>query len=234
MKIPSKFVLVALLGGSLLTAPLAATTVQVDLQPLFNARIVTTLTAGRLIPWRDSLDGSTSGEATLAAAVKIGEPYAQALPDDGVFPATARHPRVVLAFTNVDGSGNQVRRSVGADEFTLEVPRQSYRQFWIFVMSGNGESHLRVRLVYASGPAEEQDVVVPDWYFPVSTIDPHRVNLAEDLGKWSQENRMMEKDHHYLHGLDLGPDSRRVLVAVTIRKSRAAVLTLWGATGVTP
>ena len=129
--------------------------VQVGLGPLLNARIVTTLTEGRLVPWRDALDGVTSGEATRAAALHIGQPFAQALPDDGVFPATGRHPRVELAFANAEGVSNQVRRSLAEDAYTIPVPPGRYGQFWIFVMSGNGESTLRVRLTYADGHDEE-------------------------------------------------------------------------------
>jgi hypothetical protein len=234
MKNPPLPCLVVLLAAGLVTASLSAAPVAVDLRSLFNARIVTTLTDGQLAPWREALDGVTSGEATRAAAERIGEPFAQALPDDGVFPATARHPRIALAFGNADGHGNQVRRSLGADEFSFAVPAYAYREFWIFVMSGNGESHLRVDLKYADGTIGSQELIVPDWYFPVPADDPHRLNLAEDLGKWSRENRLMEKDHHYLHGLDLRPDSSRVLVAVTIHKAAPAALTLWGATGITP
>lgn len=222
-----------LLVFSLPTALIAGETVQIDLRSLCNARIITTLTDGHLVPWRDSLDGVTSGEATLAAAKKIGEPFAQALPDDGIFPATDRHPRVVLNFNNADGTSNQVRRSLVADEYAIAVPSQAYQQFWIFVMSGFGESTLRLRLGYADGSTEVRDLVVPDWYFPVKDVDPHRVNLAEDLGKWSSENHQMEKDHHFVHGFDLSPDPKRVLTSVKITKTAKAVLTLWGATAVT-
>ena len=212
----------------------AAATIQIDLVPLLNARIVTTLTGGQLAPWRDSLDGSTSGEATFAAANKIGESFAAALPDDGIFPATDRHPRVELHFCNADGAGNQVRRSLAADDYHVEVPKQAFRQFWIFVMSGYGESTVQLRLSYADGTEETRDLVVPDWYFPVKDGDARRINLAENLGKWDRENRLMEKDHHFLHGFDLAPDPRRALVGVTVHKTASAVITLWGATGVTP
>jgi hypothetical protein len=209
-----------------------ATTVQIALGPLLNARIVTTLTAGRLVPWRDALDGVTSGEATRAAALRIGQPFARALPDDGVFPATDQHPEVRLAFSNAEGGADQVRRSLAQDAYTIAVPPGRYGQFWIFVMSGNGESTLRLRLSYADGPGEVSDLVVPDWYFPVKDGEAGRVNLASDLGKWSSANQLMEKDHHYLHGFDLAPDSRRVLVSVGVAKTAKAVLTLWGAAAV--
>lgn len=214
--------------------PLSADTVQLNVRPLFNARVVTTLTEGQLVTWRDALDGVTSGEATLAAAEKMGQPFTQALPDDGVFPATERNPRVELGFSNADGRGNQVRLSLGTDDYTIDAPRRAYRQLWIFVMSGNGESHLHITLSYADGAKTERALVVPDWYFSAPAADPRRINLATDIGKWSRENRLMERDHHYLHGLDLQPDPARELIAVSIQKEAAAALTLWGVTGVTP
>ncbi len=219
---------------SLTVAHSASETVQIDIRALCNARIVTTFAAGRLVPWRDSLDGSTSGEATLAAAKKIGEPFTQALPDDGVFPANDRHPRAELHFSNADGTGNQVKRSLAADDYVIAVPSQAYRELWLFVMSGFGESTLKVHLAYADGGEDLRDLVVPDWYFPVKDGDPHRVDLAEDLGKWNAQNHQMEKDHHFLHGFDLSPDPKRVLVTLKISKTAKAVLTLWGVTGVTP
>lgn len=217
----------------MLTNQVPGSTLQVDLRLLLNARIITTLTGDQLVPWRDALDGVTSGEATLAAARRIGAPFAQALPDDGIFSATDRHPRVELFFSNADGTGNQVRRSLAEDAYTLVPPPRAYVQFWIFVMSGNGESKLRVHLLYAAGADEVRELIVPDWYFPIRDGEAHRINLAENLGKWSSANQLMERDHHFLHGLELRPDRLRVLVGVRVEKAAPAVLTLWGATGVT-
>ena len=208
-------------------------TLQIRLDPLLNARIVTVVSTGQLVPWSDALDGVTSGEATEAAAQKIGEPFMQALPDDGVFPATAQHPRVELLFTNASATGNQVRRSLAADEYTVVTPSRRYRQLWIFVMSGMGESTLHLSLNYADGTVTKRVLIVPDWYCSVSDGDARRINLATNLGKWSKDNHLMEKDHHYLHGVDLAPDSRRELVKVMMTKSAPGVLTLWGITGVT-
>ena len=220
------------LACTALAASAAEPVTQVDLGPLLNARIVTTLTAGRLVPWRDALDGITSGEATHAAAVAIGEPFSQALPDDGIFPETDAHPRVALSFSNAEGSANQVRRSLAADSYVIPVPPARYSQFWIIVMSGYGESTVHLSLTYAEGPPGTTDMVIPDWYFPIKQGTPHAVNLASDMGKWSSSNHLMEKDHHFLHAFDLSPDPKRVLVGVAVSKTAKAVLTLWGATAV--
>ena len=101
---PMKTPIALLLLCAALSCPAQEATVQIGLGPLLNARIVTTLTGGRLVAWRDALDGVTSGEATDSAALRIGEPFAAALPDDGVFPATGQHPLVKLPITNADGT----------------------------------------------------------------------------------------------------------------------------------
>lgn len=206
--------------------------VQIDLRELLNARVVTTMTSGSLATWSDALDGVTSGEATRAAALAIGEPFAQALPDDGVFEATSGHPRMKLAFSNADGRSPQVRRSLGEDTYTIKVPEGRFAQLWLALMSGYGESTVRFSLHYAEGPDQVFEVVVPDWYFPASATDRRWVNLASDMGKWSSSNHLMEKDHHYLHGFNLEPDSARTLLSVRVEKAKKAALTLWGATAV--
>lgn len=220
-----------IITGSL---PATAATLQVDLTSLLNARIVTTLSGGRLVPWTDALDNAGSGEATCSAALRMGDANPRALPDDGLFPATASHPRVRLHFSDARATGDQVHRSVGRDDFKIAVPPTHYRQLWIFCMSGLGKSLLTVTLSYTDGSSVQKRLTVPDWYFPAQDNDPRLCNLAGNLGKWGKDNRMMEKDHHYLVGIDLAPDARRTLTGVRIEKSDSGVLTLWGMTGVTP
>src|ERR1700722_14135465 len=71
-----------------------STTVQVDVNKLLNARVVTTLTAGQVIPLQTSIDGA-GGIATQAAAIALNGKAETAVPDDGTFPANADHPEVV-------------------------------------------------------------------------------------------------------------------------------------------
>ena len=231
---PSLVGLLATLVFILAALPATAATLQIDLGPLLNARVVTTLSDGRLVPWTDALDNAGSGEATRSAALRMGDANPRALPDDGSFAATARHPRVRLHFSDARDTGDQVHRSVGRDDFKIAVPPTHYRQLWIFCMSGLGKSLLTVTLSYADGTSVRERLTVPDWYFAAPDNDPRLCNLAGDLGKWGKDNRMMEKDHHYLVGIDLAPDARRTLTGVRIEKGDSGVLTLWGVTGVTP
>src|SRR5258708_5430768 len=73
--------------------------VQVPVDALLNARAVTTLTGGRLVTWTVGIDGNGSADGYLTAAASKfhnDPPALKALPDDGRFPADARHPEVVL------------------------------------------------------------------------------------------------------------------------------------------
>lgn len=210
-----------------------AETVQVDIRPLLNARIVTTLTDGKLVTWRDSLDNAGSGMATQAAAAKMGDAKFKALPDDGIYPANDRHPLVKLHFTNADGSSNQVRRSIAADAYDIAVPSKHYRSLALFCMSGMGASQLTLTLKYADGSTETRQIEAPDWWNTMPKEDSLRYDLGSDMGKWDDKNKLMETDHHYLTGLELRPNPSKALTLVRLEKTAPGVLTLWGVTGQT-
>lgn len=208
-----------------------AETIQVDIRPLLNARPVTVVAAGKLVSWTEGLDGDYSGEATMAAGKLMGDAAPKALPDDGRFPATDKHPEVILHFANEDATGKQVRRSMGADTFTVSVPAGRYSRMAIFCMSANGTSSLAVQLRYADG-SESRALTVPDWFNPLPAGDASRFHLASDLAKWDKGNRKTEPDHHFLYGLDLAPAEGKTLLSFKVTKTAAGALTFWGATGV--
>ena len=108
------------------TAPVSGSgAVQVDVSKLLNARVVTTLTGGQVIPLQINIDGA-GGVATQAAATSLNGKAETAVPDDGTFPANADHPEVVLHFSNADGTGFQVRRMPQEEEFSFDVPPKNY------------------------------------------------------------------------------------------------------------
>ncbi len=205
-------------------------TVQFEMGGLLNARPVTTVSNGKLVPWVESLDGTGSGEATMAAGKLMGDALPKALPDDGRFPANDRHPEVLLHFSNSDATGKQVHRSLAADTFSLPAVPGNYSHLSVFCMSGNGPSSLNIKLIYQDG-MEIRNVVVPDWYTQIAGSDTTRYNLAQDLAKWNQANQKMESDHHYLYGLSLSPNRARILTRMEVIKTKPGVLTFWGATG---
>jgi hypothetical protein len=63
--------------------------------------------------------------------------------------------------------------------------------------------------------------------------DTNIFSLATDLAKWDAAGRMAERDHHYIHGVELHPDARRNLVSIQVLKTVPGYLVFWGATGVT-
>jgi hypothetical protein len=219
-----------LLFASACVSSRGAETIQVDVRSLLNARPVTIVSAGKLVAWTEGLDGDYSGIATMAAGKLMGDAVPKALPDDGRFPATDKHPEVVLHFRNEDATGKQVRRSMGADTFTAVVPPGRYTRLSIFCMSANGASSLSVQLQYSDG-TETRALTVPDWYHQLPSGDANRFYLAYDLAKWDKANRKTEPDHHYLFGLELSPAQGRVLTAFKVTKTAAGALTFWGATG---
>src|SRR5437868_1450327 len=103
MKVASGFVTAAMLTVGFAGAAWADQIVQLPVDALLNARAVTTLTAGRLVPWTVGIDGNgtADGYMTAAASKFHNDPATlKTLPDDGRFAADARHPEVLLHFSN--------------------------------------------------------------------------------------------------------------------------------------
>ena len=224
-----------LLLGSLLGCSLsAAEVVQVDVRPVLTGRAVTTLTDGKLVPWTQGIDGGGRGDGylTLAAAVANGNTNVAALPDDGWFKATPAHPRIQLHFTNTDGKGAQIYSVAGAGGFSFAVPGARYERMMVFMTSSEGSAQLRFKLVYADGSSAQQELVLPDYYNDAPAGDTNVFCLARNLGKWDANDRLAERDHHNIHGLDLHPDAAKELVSVQVGKTAPGYLVFWGATGV--
>lgn len=203
---------------------------QADIKSLLNARIVTTLSNNKLVLWTESLDAGKSGMATQAAVLTNGDKTSIALPDDGVFPANEFHPKVVLNYSNAKPNGFQARRSIGVDSFTIITPKNKYEKVFLFCMSGNGKSTLNIQLIYSDKTVETCERYVPDWFFDLKPTDTNLCVLARNMGKWDNTNKLMEADHHYIHGVILQPNPNKKLVGVDVRKEQKAVLTLWGVT----
>jgi hypothetical protein len=208
--------------------------VQVDVSKLLNARVVTTLTGGKVVPLQISIDG-VGGVATRAAATFLNGKAETAVPDDGTFPANADHPEVALHFSNADGTGFQVRRLPHEEEFSFDVPPKKYSKMFLFFTSGAvGPASLKVTLTYRDGTTEERDIVCPDWWNNLDDkTNPNKdvVYVAFNLAKWGTGNNIMEKDHHNIFGIDVRPAPGKMLTSIKVHKTRPLVC-FWGATGV--
>jgi hypothetical protein len=212
----------------------AATVVQIPVGSVLNTRSVTTLTDGRLVTWQVGIDGggNGSGYLTMAASLFKGDKNPKALPDSGRFPADARHPEIVLNYSNADGTGNQTRYVRGAGDFTFPVPQARYSKLFLFFTSAEGASSLQIRLDY-SDSSQTLDVEMPDYYNDLKAGDPMLFYLAKDLAKWSKANVMTEADHHNIDGVEINPSPGRTLVSVKVSKTAKGYLVFWGATGMT-
>jgi len=208
--------------------------VQIDVKNLLNARPLITYTGGKVVPMNGGIDaGSYSAEATLEAANQLKNVSPIALPNDGKFAATTRHPEVILNFSNADGTNPQARRTTVNDKFTYTVPSAKYTVMEFFAMS-SGVSPVTATLNYADGTTDSRNINVPDWYnYPGAPAETATFfNLALNLDKWDQNNNRSEQYNHYLFGFDLQPNTGKTLNSVTLDVISGGCFTFWGATGV--
>ncbi|MDB5151171.1 MAG: hypothetical protein JWQ57_5191 [Mucilaginibacter sp.] len=211
----------------------AGKTIQVNINKLFNARPVTTVTNGKLQSWTIGIDGGGKGDGylTRAAALLNGDKTPHALPDDPLIAADAAHPAILLHYKNGDKS-NQTRNIAGADSFSFEVPHKKYSGLYLSLTSSEGPSQLQIGLTYTDG-SEIKDFTLPDYYNDIPESDTNLSYAVHDLAKWGPQNKMTESDHHNIDVLNIHPDPKRVLEKVTVSKDKAGYLVFWAATGMT-
>lgn len=223
-------------GGAAVGAPEprgVAPEIQFDMAALLNARVVTTLSSGRLVRWRTGLDGEWSGLATRAAADAMGSRSRAALPGDGEFPADRFHPRLRLHFSDAEAVAPQARyagRGV-ADRCVVPAGDRCFSRVVLVCTSAFGATEIEIALVYADGGERRVRALVPDWGETIADT-PERFAVARDLAKWSRDNRELEPDHHALAGLAFAADPRRRLRAIRVTKPASdTALAFWGAAG---
>jgi hypothetical protein len=219
--------------------------VQIDVKDILNARVVSTVTDGKVNKLKIDIDGA-GGHATQSAAELLDPKNpnpaknAIALPNDGKFPANEKHPEVVLNYKDGDGDANQCRRVTGANEFSFAVPEKKYTQMWLWVTSGQGPSDIHMILTYKDGTTETHDIQVPDWFWELKKDaknpredDKNRCNLALDLSKFSKQGPVIQNElrHHSIHGVDAQPNPAKELVKVTVKKEKGGLMCFYGATG---
>jgi hypothetical protein len=225
-----RFILfVALAVVALAGTAQAAETVQIDALDVFNMRPISTVVNGKLVPLSNNIDGA-GGIATRSAAKAAGSDDPHSMPDDGKFAANDKHPEVIFSYANDDGKKNLARKSQGADEFIVTVPPKNYTKLFLFFASGAGPSKIHIDLKYQDGTLESRSMEVPDWFWELKPDDKDRCYIAPDLSKWSPE-RMLEKDHHFIFGLDVHPSPDKILVKVRIKKAEPGIMAFFGGTG---
>lgn len=212
----------------------AETVVQVPLTGVLDGRSVTTLTGGVLVPWTVPTDGGglQNAFATMAVAMKQGAPPAYALPDDGKFPANARHPEVVLNYSNsADATAPQTHLVKAGEVVMFAMPAAVYSKVFLFFNGAAGGSTVTVTLTYADG-TEMVMATVPDYYADISATDPVVFNLATNLAKYDKTSKVTETNHHNITGVELHPAAGKTLTRLSFTRAAMGNLVFWGATGV--
>ncbi|HEX4404252.1 MAG TPA: MYXO-CTERM sorting domain-containing protein [Polyangia bacterium] len=223
----------------------ADTTVQIPLAGLLDTRSVFTLTNGTIVPFTLAIDGGNgdvgtgaqNGFATKAVAMmKSPSNVANALPDDGHFPADADHPDVVLSFSNtadaMSPQNHLVKPMVGAtppETFTFPVPSATYSKFFLFFHGADNGTTVKITLTYSDATTDVTNAIIPDFYN--APTDAKVFVLAPDLAKWTKTTTIAEANHHNIFGVALAPMAK-TLSTVKVERGPAGYLVFWGATGV--
>ncbi len=225
----------------------ADTVVQIPVDSVIDGRSVSTLSGAAVVPWTpgQGVDGDGNADGFVTTAVeavlfqqKLTSAVGMALPDDGVFPADARHPAVVLHFSNTAPATtpqtHQVHISAGAQTFHFAVPPATYSKLFLLVTSSEGAAALTVTLTYAAGtPASSQDFMLPDYGIGGAPAnDPIYFNLIAGLRKWTTQDQETDTTSHTITGIELTPSATGVLADVQVTKTNGAHVVFWGATGI--
>ena len=168
--------------------------------------------------------------ATQAVATLKGKPVANALPDDGKFPANARHPEVVLNFSNTAAATSaQTHLIPPSGKIMFPVPAAVYSKFFLFFNGAAGGTTIKVTLTYTDGTSMA-NATIPDYYN--APTDPAVFDLAPNLAKWDKNTAINEADHHSINGVEVLPTAGKTLTNVEVERDAKGNLVFWGATGI--
>lgn len=212
----------------------ADTVVQIPVTSVIDKRSVTTLTDGKLVVHTLPTDGGDlkNGFATKAVAIMQGAPPANNLPDDGHFPADARHPEVVLNFSNAaDAASPQTHKILPGESISFPVPAATYSKIFLFFNGAAGGTTITVTLNYADA-MDMKTAMVPDYYADISANDPVIFNLATNLAKWDMTTKINEANHHNITGVELAGMAGKTLNSIKVERAAEGNLVFWGATGI--
>ncbi len=234
--------------------------VQVSLAPSANADTVLRYISGAFttpsISWDNNSPGGgvdnwmvTQSAASQLASIQDGS-NPVGLNDNGFYPASgARLYDVQLGYNATTATGtNTAIRSTTAGSFSLSIPNGQYSQFAIFGSGGSGSSSLNITLTYSTGsPTTLSSVTLPDWYSgsPSTTAAGAAGTyfaLTPALSRqaaydFPNAGYQAPSGGAYVYGINLAPDSTRVLTSVAVAYTPASpgytVANFLGAAGAT-
>jgi MYXO-CTERM domain-containing protein len=220
----------------------AQTVVQIPLPGVLDGRSVTTVTGGNLVVWTvptdgggtDTGDGIQNAFATDAVAKLKNAPAGHTLPDDGHFAANARHPEVVLNFSNTaDATSPQahiVKPKNGT--FTFAVPPAVYSKFFMFFSGADNGTTVKVTMTFSDASTQVFNATIPDYFAGAPANSTVVFNLATDLAKWSKTTTIAEAGGHTITGAEFDPTGDQTLTNIQVDRGANGFLLFWGATGV--
>jgi hypothetical protein len=175
-----------------------------------------------------------NGFATRAVAAQRGKPENNNLPNDGRFPASMRHPEVVLHFSNdAEPASPQTHLVPASTNVEIALPVATYSKVFFFVNGAAGGTNVTATLHYTDATTDVTTVKVPDYYADLPEGDPLLFNLAQNLAKWDKTSNVNEADHHNITGVMLTPKSaEKTLNGLTLQRDATGNLVLWGATAI--
>jgi hypothetical protein len=208
-----------------------ADTVQINIKSLLNARSVTTFSNGKLYTWTKGIDGGGTGDGyvTHSVAVHLNYTAGPTLPDSARFPANAKHPTMLLNYSNSDSTGFQTHYLSGSDSVTFPVPEGNYSTVYLGLTSSEGSTTIGVVLNYLDGPATST--------FTLNDYDVGNSSgvffVDSGMQKWNNQNSPGDNFGHALNGFGVTANPAKTLTSVKLlKKTAGSYLVLWGATGV--
>jgi len=233
----------------LVTTPVrafAGAGVQIDLSSQFNGDDVLRYSGSAFTtpsaPYDSALTSTGFYIVTSTAAARLATLYSGSNPvginDNGLYPATGgRLYDVQFGFTNSTPTGANVliRDTTVGSSFSFSVPSNHYSQFAIFGSSGSGSSTLQITLNYASGaPTVLPGLTLPDWFAGASgtpsgaagtlfALTP-TMSRAHVLAGTVNQYQGPAGTGAFIYGLNLAPDSTRLLTGVTVTITGLAVV----------
>jgi len=229
MKIFSLLLLVALFGPG---QRQYNKVVQFDINPVLNARPVSTFDGGNPVTWKTGIDGGGTGDGylTKAAAAFIMDPVDHALPDDPTFAANDSHPDIRLHYSNNDSLHYQSCAMRGETAVTFSAAKGKYSMLYFAMTSAEGGSTIKFDLTYANGD-QITEIQIPDYYQDIPANDPNLCYLAHDLAKWGPTNKMTERNHHNIDLVKVQADPKQTLISIKISKGKQGYVVFWAVTG---
>src|SRR5450432_2402997 len=223
------------------TTARADTIVQFPIDSLLNARPVSTLINGAVVPWTATQgvdgDGGGDGYVTKAAEAKLGQ-TGNALPDDGVFPAANGVPEIDLHFPNsapaTSFQAHSAHHGVAAS-IDFSVPQATYSKIFLVLTSSEGAEKLTVTMTYADATTSTTSpftLADYDTAIPANTAEVSYFSLIS-MHKWTGTDQQTDNAGHQITGVILTPAATKPLTRITIAKpADGQYLVFWGATGI--